>query len=374
MLAAVFAASYLASAGAANARGYIETDLVVGGPDAVQSTKTLTDKNGITHHAKSFDKNLVNPWGIAESPTSPFWISDNNAGVATIYDANGNARSLVVSIPLPTPADPLQPGGAPTGAVWNTAQAGGAFKIPGYVGPSCTLSSAPASFLFATEDATIVGWAGNVYPTQALCKAGKTSTHGIIAKDNSDNGSPNGAVYKGLAIATTEAGATFLYATNFRAGRVERYGPTFALLDTFTDPFVPAGFAPFNVVPIRMEDEDEDTLVVTFALQKPGKHDDQAGPGNGFVDTFNLAGHDRQRLVSRGHLNSPWGVALAPSNFGDLSGALLIGNFGDGQINAFEPDEGEFVGKVRNPTGQPIVIEGLWAIKFGNDATRSLSR
>ena len=209
--------------------------------------------------------------------------------------------------------------------------------------------------------------APNLYPTKALCQAGGTSKHGIIAVDNSDNGSPNGAVYKGLAIATTEAGATFLYATNFRAGRVEIYGSNFELVHTFTDPDLKEdGYAPFNVVPIRLPGEDEDTLFVTFALQNAEKHDDVAGPGHGFVDTFNLAGHDRDRFASGGHLNSPWGVALAPSSFGKFGGKMLIGNFGDGEINAYDPEDGEFLGKVRQPGGNPVVIEGLWTIKFGN--------
>ena len=370
MLAAAFTISYLGMAGAANAGGYVETDLVIGGPDVDHATKppTLTDKNGIKHQAP-FDKNLVNPWGIAASGTSPFWISDNNAGVSTLYDAQGNPRSLVVSIPLPPPNDPLQPGGTPTGAVFNIAQGAGAFPIPGFSPPNCNMrTTAPATFLFATEDGTIVGWNPNLYPTMTLCNAGGPQTHGIIRIDHSNNG--KGAVYKGLAIATTEfGGATFLYAANFRAGRVEIYGPNFELLFVFTDlALLRDGYAPFNIVPIRMKNEDADTLVVTFAKPKlPDRHDDQAGPGNGFVDMFDLFGFERHRFASHGDLNSPWGVALAPSDFGDLSGALLIGNFGDGRINAFDPDSGMSLGKVKDNNGQPIVIEGLWAIKFGTD-------
>jgi uncharacterized protein (TIGR03118 family) len=233
------------------------------------------------------------------------------------------------------------------------------------------LRRATPPLLFQHPPGHRLGWAPNLYPTQALCQAGGTSRHGIIRIDNSDNGSPNGAVYKGLAIATTKAGATFLYATNFRAGRVEIYGPTFALLHTFTDPTITdpnlaVTYAPFNIVPITMPGEDEARLVVTFALQQPGKHDDQAGPGHGFVDTFNLAGRDRDRFASRGQLDSPWGVALAPPSFGQFSGKLLIGNFGDGRIHAYDPEEGEFLGTVRKANGDPIVIDGLWAIKFGN--------
>jgi len=369
MLAALFAVLYLGTSGAANAAGYNETDLVIGcAPMEPLSkcdpaAKKLTDQNGIVRNAKFYDPNLLNPWGIAESTTSPFWISDNNAGKSTLYNTAGMPQTLVVSIPLP--GDILNPSGAPTGAVFNTAQAQNAFMISGQDKNKNPIS-APAIFLFATEDGTIVGWNPNVNPPGFdPNKAGK---YGIIAVDNSNITHPQslGAVYKGLAIATTEDGATFLYATNFRFGRVEIYGPNFELVRTFTDHSLPDGYAPFNIVPIRLAGEDEDTLFVTFALQNAEKHDDVAGPGHGFVDTFNLAGHDRDRFASGGHLNSPWGVALAPSSFGKFGGKMLIGNFGDGEINAYDPEDGEFLGKVRQPGGNPVVIEGLWTIKFGN--------
>ena len=234
------------------------------------------------------------------------------------------------------------------------------------------------SFLFATEDGTIVGWNSNLYPTQALCLAatatGQNNT-GVIAKDNS----AGGAVYKGLAVATDKNGTTFLYVTNFHAGQVEIYNGTWGLVTTFTDPSLPANYAPFNVAAIKIRNEDEDTLedrlVVTFAQQKlPDKHDDLAGPHHGFVDTFNLAGDARRRFASGGPLNSPWGVALAPRSFGEFGGALLIGNFGDGAINAYEPEEGEFLGKLRKPGGGAVVIEGLWAVKFGNDGNGGSSK
>ena len=384
MLAAVFAVSYLGTSGTANAAGYKETDLVVGcdpmkeAPLKCDPTRnTVIDKNGIVHSAQVFDSNLLNPWGIAESPTtptrlgSPFWISDNNAGVSTLYNVAGltpltvTKNRLVVSIPLPK--DILNPSGAPTGTVFNTAQAQNAFMISGQDTNKNPIS-APAIFLFATEDGTIVGWNPRVNPVGF--DPAKAGTYGIIAVDNSNITHPQslGAVYKGLAIATTEGGSTFLYATDFRFGRVEIYGPNFELVRTFTDPDLKEdGYAPFNVVPIRLPGEDEDTLFVTFALQNAEKHDDVAGPGHGFVDTFNLAGHIRDRFASRGQLNSPWGVALAPPGFGEFSGKLLIGNFGNGEINAFDfPEEGEFLGKVRKANGDPIVIDGLWGLRFGN--------
>jgi uncharacterized protein (TIGR03118 family) len=382
MLAALLAVLYLGTSDAANAAGYKETDLVVGcdpmkeaPPKCDPTRNTLIDKNGIVHSAQVFDSNLLNPWGIAESPTtptrlgSPFWISDNNAGVSTLYNVAGltpltvTKNPRVVSIPLP--GDILNPSGAPTGAVFNTAQAQNAFMISGQDKNKNPIS-APAIFLFATEDGTIVGWNPNVNPPGF--DPTKAGNYGIIAVDNSSITHPQslGAVYKGLAIATTEGGATFLYATNFRFGRVEIYGPNFELVRKFTDHDLPDGYAPFNVVPIRLPGEDEDTLFVTFALQNAMKHDDVAGPGHGFVDTFNLAGENRDRFASRGPLNSPWGVALAPADFGRFSGKLLIGNFGNGRIHAFDPEDGEFIGTVRKADEEPIVIDGLWGLKFGN--------
>jgi uncharacterized protein (TIGR03118 family) len=210
--------------------------------------------------------------------------------------------------------------------------------------------------------------------------AGGTSTHGIIAVDNSPaSGHPLArASYKGLAIATDRTGATFLYAADFRIGQVEIYDGTFKLLRTFTDLHLPANYAPFNVVPIKIKNEDEDTLedrlVVAFAvkdaagcLQPPSRPcDDVAGQGHGIVDTFDLSGNMLQRVAQGGALNSPWGVALAPQGFGELSGKLLIGNFGDGKINAFDPETGGTSVPLNTSAGQPMVLDGLWALKFGN--------
>jgi uncharacterized protein (TIGR03118 family) len=172
-----------------------------------------------------------------------------------------------------------------------------------------------------------------------------------------------GAVYKGLAIATDPvSGGTFLYATNFKRGQVEIYDGTFALVDTFTDPNVPNGYAPFNVSAINSK------LFVTFAVQNQERHDDVAGAGNGIVDTFDLSGDHLQRFATGGALNSPWGLALAPAGFGDVSNKLLIGNFGDGKIHAFDPLTGTAAtpDTVKKPNGDPIIIDGLWAIRFGN--------
>ena len=354
--AAFIGAAFLATTSTGFAAGYVETDLVVN--QQLNGVPTLTDKNGIVHVAKFFDPNLLNPWGVGESPTSPFWVSDNANGTSSLYNTAGQPQALVVSIPAP--GDPLGTSGAPTGLVFNLALADGAFPIMG-VSDQGTTATAPSVFLFATEDGTILGWNPGVNPTDTPpASAGK---HAIIAIDHSP-----GAVYKGLAIASDSSGSVFLFATNFRAGSVEKYDASFHPVtmppDAFTDPRLPQGYAPFNIVPITINDTTE--LVVTYALQDAEKHDDVAGQGHGIVDTFDLAGHMLARFAQHGQLDSPWGVTLAPPSFGEFGGDLLIGNFGNGHINAFDPTTGEFLGKVRNSHGQAIVIDGLWTVTFGN--------
>jgi len=201
----------------------------------------------------------------------------------------------------------------------------------------------PSSFIFATEDGTISGWNPNV-----------DATHSIIAVP------ATGAVYKGLAIAPD---SSLLYAANFRAGTVEVYDPTFKLVKTITDPTVPAGYAPFNVQVLNGK------LYVSFALQDAAKHDDVAGAGNGFVDVFNLDGTGMKRLISNGVLDSPWGLDIAPAGFGPFANDLLVGNFGDGTINVFDPTTDALLGTLTDLNGKPIVIEGLWALDNGNNGT-----
>jgi uncharacterized protein (TIGR03118 family) len=351
--AAVVIVPILSTAVAEDAAGFLETDLVA-------NKQVLTDKNGVVHRPTFVDPNLRNPWGVGESSTSFFWVSDNASGKATLYNGQGEPQPRVVSIP--SPADPLTASGAPTGVVFNTAQNQQAFEISGFTSGGKP-TTAPALFLFATEDGTIVGWNPAVNPKGF--DPAKAGTYGIIAVDNSTKPDPaNGAVYKGLAIATDAAGATFLYATNFRSGKVEVYDANFAAMTSppaFTDPKLPANYAPFNIVPVPGR-----RLVVTFAVQNADKHDDVAGQGHGVVDTFDLSGGSLQRLAQHGQLNSPWGVTLAPENFGEFGDALLIGNFGNGHINAFNLETGKFLGKLREPTGRTLVIDGLWALRVGN--------
>ena len=290
---------------------------------------------------------------------------DNNSGKATLYNSSGVPQALVVSIPLP--GAPLENGGTPTGTVFNIAQSLNAFPISG-VDKNGNPITAPAVFLFATEDGTILGWNPAVHPVGDL-NLSNTSAHAIIAVDRSSVGA--GAVYKGLAIATDLRGVTRLYATNFRAGTVEVFNTNFTLIAPpggFTDPQLHEGYAPFDIFPIGLANAPATAarLVVTYAVQDAAMHDDVAGESHGFVNTFDLGGQSFQRLIQRGQLNSPWGVAIAPNSFGALAGALLIGNFGNGHIDAYNPNTGAFIDKVRKPNGQVIAIDGLWSLRVGN--------
>src|SRR5260370_4653678 len=205
-------------------------------------------------------------------------------------------------------------------------------------------------FIFSTEDGTICGWS----PAVALHNA-------ILAVDKSQ-ASPD-AVYKGLAIGSNASG-TFLYATNFRAGTVDVFNSQFhqvSLAGSFSDPNLLPGYAPFGIANLG------GNLYVTYALQNAAKHDDVAGPAHGFVDIYDTNGNLIQRLVTRGRLNSPWGLAMAPPNFGRFSNDLLVGNFGDWRINAVDPATGDFLGQLRYANNNPITIDGLWGLDFGND-------
>jgi uncharacterized protein (TIGR03118 family) len=348
----------------------------------VLQTNLVSDLPGV---AKVQDPNLVNPWGIAESAGSPFWISDNNAGVSTLYNTAGTPLSLVVSIP--TPPDPLGASGAPTGDVFNIGPAG-SFAVSG-VDKNGKPASGKSAFIFATEDGTIVGWNPTVNPSGF--NPAKAGTYGIIAVDNSGNNFTNpdplqqtGAVYKGLTIANGTAtpanpnglifpsdanSQTVLYAANFRAGAVEVYDTKFSRVTlpagAFSDSDLPDGYAPFDVQQLGGK------IYVTYALQNEAKHDDVGGKHHGFVDVFNLDGTpglagDQVRLISRGALDSPWGLAIAPGSFGSLAGTLLVGNFRNGHINVFDATTGESMGQLLDPDGEPIQIDGLWTLKVGN--------
>ncbi len=220
---------------------------------------------------------------------------------------------------------------APTGQVFNLNNASGAFNS--------------ARFLFDSEDGVISGWNG-----------------GSAANVEVDN-SASGAVYKGLAIQNgtkPDNSDSFLYATNFNSGEVEMYSSSFGLVKSFTDTSLPDGYAPFNDKVIGGE------LYVTYALQDGDRHDDVAGPGHGFVDVFSLDGTFDKRLISNGALDSPWGMEIAPSSFGQFADDLLVGNFGDGKINAYNATTGDFIGTLEGANGDALVIDGLWALTIGN--------
>jgi uncharacterized protein (TIGR03118 family) len=285
--------------------------------------------------ARVTDPNLVNPWGITPNPSGPFWISDNGTGLSTLYDGEGQINPLVVTIPPPAGA----PGAAaPTGIVHNGSS--------DFVVQENGVSGASA-FIFATEDGTISGWSPGVDLTNA-----------ILAVDNS----ASGAVYKGLALGTDSAGDNLLYAANFHDGTIDVFDKNFTptqLSGSFTDPRIPQGYAPFNVKNLNGH------LYVTYAKQNAEKHDDVAGIGHGFVDEYDMDGNLVRRLVTRGVLDSPWGETIAPQGFGKFSGDLLVGNFGNGLIHAYDPNTGAFEGTLRDANHRPIRIEGLWGLTPG---------
>ena len=286
--------------------------------------------------AEHTDPNLVNSWGIAFNPFGFVWVADADAGVSTLYDGDGNVQSLVVQIPGPAGED--EPG-EPTGIVFNASS--------GFVVSNGTTSGA-SRFIFATENGVIAGWAPNV-----------DVTHAIRAVDNS----ASGANYKGLALSAGGNGQ-LLYAADFFHARVDVFSSAFQLVvlpaGAFTDPKIPAGFAPFGIQALN------GNIYVTYAKQDASMTDEVIGPGLGYVDVYTPTGQLIRRVASRGTLNAPWGVAQAPAGFGLFSNALLIGNFGDGRINAYEPVFNIPMGPLRDRHFRPIQIDGLWGIAFGN--------
>jgi len=286
--------------------------------------------------ATNFDANLKNPWGMAFSGNSPIWVSDQAADKATVYSGAGvpNA-SLIVTIPPPPPAV-TGPNG-PTGAVFNTAGAGN------FLSPANGLAS---NFIFATLAGSIDAWNGS-----------NGMTASIVA-------TTPGAVYTGLAIGSNASG-NFLYAANFAAGRIDVFNSSFgtaSLPGSFTDPNLPAGYVPYNVQNLNGK------LYVQYSTVDPVTHEAAAGAGLGIVDVFDTNGNLLQRVASNGSLNAPWGIAIAPAGFGEFGGDVLVGNFGDGKINAFDPANGNWLGVLTDSSGNAIVNDGLWAIAFGNSS------
>ena len=288
--------------------------------------------------AATIDPNLINPWGISTPGHGAFLDIGQQCRCDDVLQRRRHEGRPGCDRPA---ASERLAAGTPTGQVFNSTQG---FDI------SQDGKTAPALFIFATEDGTISAWNPSVNPNSS-----------VIAVDNSKGGSPgDGAVYKGLAIGTTKDG-TFLYAANFRNGSVDVFNSKFDLVKSFTDPTVPIGYAPFNVQVL------DGKLFVTFAKQDASRHDDVAGAGHGFVDEFSLNGSLIQRVASHGPLNSPWGLAIAPTGFGEFSGDLLVGNFGDGAINVFNPTTDQYLGKLDRPNGTPFHETDLWALQANGD-------
>ncbi len=295
-----------------------------------QQTNLVSDVPGL---AARTDPHLVNAWGLARSSGSPWWVADNGTGVSTLYTGTGAIVPLVVTIPVPPGGTPPS---TPTGTVFNATAAD-------FLGDH---------FIFVTEDGTISGWT--------------SGTSAVLRKNFAGS-----AIYKGVTIAQIN-GVNFLYAANFFGGAIEvfdrNYMPVTLAAGAFSDPTLPEGFAPFNVQNIGGK------VFVAFAKQDEDMEDEVAGPGLGFVDEFDSSGNLLMRLRSGRWMNAPWGLALSPDHFGKLSNRLLVGQFGSGQIASFDPDTGNFQGLLRGPHGQPLTIDGLWALGFGNDAGAGSSK
>jgi uncharacterized protein (TIGR03118 family) len=305
---------------------------------AVQHTAVLTDaalvSDGVVAAAHT-DGNLLNPWGLAAAPGGPFWVADNSSNTSTTYDGTGAPQLGPVTIPAGAngPANP-------TGEVYNgTAD----FVITTGAG------SAPAQFIFSGEGGTIAGWAQSV--------SGSSAT---IAYDDG----PGKAVYKGLAMANNGT-ANLLYATDLHNAKIDVFDTHFKKATApggFGDPMIPTGFAPFGIQALNNQ------LYVTYAKQDATAQDEQLGAGLGYVDVFDANGNLLKRFASAGALNAPWGIALAPAGFGSSGGNLLIGNFGDGTINRFDPVSGNLLGSISLASGKQLVIPGVWSLVFGNGA------
>jgi uncharacterized protein (TIGR03118 family) len=290
--------------------------------DTYSWTNFQSDIAGVAQHV---DPNLVNPWGMAVSPNGTIWVSDNGTGVSTLYGQDGTARSLVVTIPT---AARNRNGGNPTGVVFNGTQF---FQV------TKNGTSAPARFIFVSEDGSISGWNPTVDPTNA-----------IIAVDNGTNRGVNRAIYKGATLGEAN-GHNFLYATDFHTGKVHTFDENFnqVNLNGFTDPNLPSGYGPFGIRNFNGE------IFVTYALQDHAKEDDVACPGCGFINVFDTSGNFLRRLVSNGELNAPWGLAL-------VEDGLWVGNFGDGRINNYDPVSGNFIETLMRADGTPLQFDGLW--------------
>jgi uncharacterized protein (TIGR03118 family) len=304
------------------------TPLQAAPPDGTFAVTPLV--SDVPGAAAATDPNLVNGWGLTRSATSPWWVADNGSNKSTLYTSAGAINALVVGVD-----------GGPTGAVF--AGIAGNFLVAS----TASTTLAPANFIFASEDGKIRAWRGG--STAAL----------VTAQGGS------GAIYKGLAIAQPSTGGPLLYATDFHNARVDVFNGAWqnaTPAGAFLDPTLPDGYAPFGIQTIGSR------VFVSYAKQDADAEDELAGESLGFVDAYGLDGALLARVAQHGQLNAPWGLALAPTTFGRYAGDLLIGNFGNGEINAFEETQAVFEhrGTLRDTDGKKLAIDGLWALEFGN--------
>jgi uncharacterized protein (TIGR03118 family) len=328
-----------------------------------KQTNLISDLPGM---AAQQDPNFKNPWGLTRSPTgSPWWVNNNNSGTSSLdtgagapvnifTEASGAPGNFVV-VPPPGFA-PAGTTSTPTGIIFNGS-------ATDFLLNKGTPTGKNAVFIFVTEDGTISGW----NPGVNITAGGKApSTNGVLEVDNSDKGSPRGAVYKG-ATSGEVGGQKYLYVTNFRKGRVEVYDSSFSPVhfgeEAFDADHLPRGFAPFNIQNIG------GILFVTYARQDAAKHDDVAGDGSGFVELYTPTGRHIGHLEHGDWFNSPWGVVWTTRDFGEFSNAILVGNFGSGKIAAFNGFTFKFMGFLKNADGTDMAIDGLWSLTFGNDGT-----
>jgi uncharacterized protein (TIGR03118 family) len=312
-------------------------------------TALVSNSSTVVGTALTIDANLQNPWGVAVAPGLPFWISDNNSNLSTLYSGIGaNETQTITGSPNVGIAIPASAAGVqanPTGQVYN---GNGGFLVPTSNGQESAL------FIFDGEGGTIAAWAKD------------SGAAAVTAYDDGVVSGANHAVYKGLAIGTV-GGATYLYATDLHNNKVDVFDTNFskpaAMQGKFVDPNIPAGFVPFGIAALN------GNLYVTFAKQDAAMHDETTGAGLGYVDIFDFGGNLMSEFASAGPLNAPWGIAIAPAGFGSLQGDVLIGNFGDGTINIFTPNGNavaNFEGPLMSSNGQPFAFPGLWSLVFGN--------
>jgi uncharacterized protein (TIGR03118 family) len=319
--------------------------LTVNAASAFSFTTLVSDTGTGARHT---DGNLLNAWGIVAGPTTPMWVANNHSNTSTLYDGAGTPQ------PATGPLIVMTPDLDPTGIVFSASTTD--FIVSGGG------KSAPARFIFTGESGMLAGWSRDVDATST------------IATYPAAGGDSGGAIYKGLAIAKN-GDRTLLYATDFHNNKIDVFDGTWIRqtlpAGAFVDTTLPSGYAPFGIQAIANGNGGAVQIYVSYAKQDANAEDDVSGAGLGLIDIFDASGTLIKHLVATGGaLNAPWGMALAPADFGTLSNVLLVGNFGDGKINGYDPEKGTFMGAITDASGTPFSVEGLWGIAFGNDAAQ----